>query len=141
MSTRPVPARRGMKRAVGALTGALAMGGALLAAAPAQAVTAAPALPYGTVTSPVGLNVRQFPSTDSSVVGFVGYNVQVGLTCKVRAQNIDGNTIWYLMRGASHERWLSARYVANTGTVPYCNTVLSAAMSAQLQGQHPNAKG
>jgi hypothetical protein len=117
------------------------MGGTLLAAAPAQAVTAQPALPYGTVTSPVGLNVRQFPSTDSSVVSFLGYNAQVGLTCKVRAQNIDGNTIWYLMRGTSHERWISARYVANTGTVSYCNNVLSAAVSSQLQAQHPNAKG
>jgi uncharacterized protein YraI len=138
MSLRTVPARPGAKRAVGALVGALAMGGTLLAAAPAQA---APALPYGTVTSPVGLNVRQFPSTDSSVVGFLANNTQVGLTCKVRAQNIDGNTIWYLMRGTSHERWISARYVANTGTVSYCNTVLTTAASTQLQAQHPHAKG
>ncbi|MBY8880270.1 SH3 domain-containing protein [Streptomyces sp. PLK6-54] len=102
---------------------------------------AQPALPYGTVVSPAGLNVRQFPSTDSSVVGFLANHAQVGLTCKVRAQDIDGNTIWYLMRGTSHERWLSARYVANTGTVPFCNTVLSAAASLATQGQHPHAKG
>ncbi|HEY3481329.1 MAG TPA: SH3 domain-containing protein [Streptomyces sp.] len=138
MSLRTVPARPAAKRAVGALIGALAMGGTLFAAVPAQA---APALPYGTVTSPVGLNVRQFPSTDSSVVGFLANNTQVGLTCKVRAQNIDGNTIWYLMRGTSHERWISARYVANTGTVSYCNTVLTTAATAQLQAQHPHAKG
>lgn len=138
MSLRTVPARRGVRRTAGALVGALAMGGALFAAVPAQA---APALPYGTVTSPVGLNVRQFPSTDSSVVGFLANNAQVGLTCKVRAQDIDGNTIWYLERGASHERWISARYVANTGTVSYCNTVLTSALSAQLQSQHPHAKG
>ena len=138
MFMRTVPARRGVRRTAGALIGALAMGAALFAAAPAQA---APALPYGTVTTPAGLNVRQFPSTDSSVVSFLAYNAQVGLTCKVRAQNIDGNTIWYLMRGSSHERWISARYVANTGTVPYCNTVLSAAASLQLQSQHPHAKG
>lgn len=134
------PALHRLRRATGTLAGALAMGGVLLAAAPAQAL-ATPARPYGTVTSPVGLNVRQFPSTDSSVVSFLGYGQQVGLTCKVRAQNVDGNTVWYLMRGTSHERWISARYVANTGTVSYCNTVLSSAATAQLQAQHPNAKG
>ncbi|MFI1094926.1 SH3 domain-containing protein [Streptomyces sp. NPDC020917] len=137
MSLLTVPARRGLRRTVGALTGVLAMGGVLFAAAPAQAQ---PALPYGTVTSPAGLNVRQFPSTDSSVVGFLAYHAQTGLTCKVRAQDIDGNTLWYLMRGSSHERWLSARYVANTGTVPYCNTVLTSAASLVAQ-QHPHAKG
>ncbi len=133
------PARRGLKRTAGALVGAVAMGGILLAAAPAQALPAQPALPYGTVTTTAGLNIRQFPSTDSSVVGFLAYHAQVGLTCKVRAQNIDGNTIWYLMRGSSHERWLSARYVANTGTVSYCDSVLAATLSPQAQ--HPHAKG
>ncbi|WP_262413584.1 SH3 domain-containing protein [Actinacidiphila acidipaludis] len=141
MSLRTVPARRGLRRTAGAVAGALSLGGALFAAAPAQALPAQPALPYGTVVSPAGLNVRQFPSTDSSVVGFLANHAQVGLTCKVRAQDIDGNTIWYLMRGTSHERWLSARYVANTGTVPFCNTVLSAAASLATQGQHPHAKG
>jgi hypothetical protein len=130
-----------VRRTAGALAGALALGGTLFAAVPAQAVAATPALPYGTVTSPAGLNIRQFPSTDSSVVGFLAYHAQVGLTCKVRAQNIDGNTIWYLMRGTSHERWISARYVANTGTVPYCGNVLSAAAGLQMQDQHPHAKG
>lgn len=133
-----VPARRGLKRTAVALAGAVAMGGTLLAAVPAQA---APALPYGTVVTAAGVNVRQFPSTDSSVVGFLANHTQVGLTCKVRAQDIDGNTIWYLMRGASHERWISARYVANTGTVSYCNAVLTGAMNLQVQGQHPHAKG
>ena len=141
MSMFTVPARRGLKRTAVALAGAAAMGGALFAAVPAQALAAAPALPYGTVVTSVGLNVRQFPSTDSSVVGFLANHAQVGLTCKVRAQNVDGNTIWYLMRGTSHERWISARYVANTGTVSYCNNVLSTAVSLQVQGQHPQAKG
>lgn len=127
-----------LRRTAGTVAGVLAVGGVLFAAAPAQA---APAQPYGTITSPAGLNVRQFPSTDSSVVGFYGNGAQVGLTCKVRAQNVDGNTIWYLVRGSSHERWLSARYVANTGAVSYCNSVLTSAASAQVQGQHPGAKG
>ena len=131
-----VPAHRGLKRTVGAVAGAVAMGGVLIAAVPAQAQ---PALPYGTVVTSAGVNVRQFPSTDSSVVGFLANHAQVGLTCKVRAQDIDGNTIWYLIRGTSHERWISARYVANTGVVSYCNNVLSAA--ANQQAQHPQAKG
>ncbi|CAG6391140.1 SH3 domain-containing protein [Actinacidiphila cocklensis] len=141
MSMLNAPALHRLRRTAGGLAGALAMGGVLFAATPAQALAAQPAQPYGTVTSPAGLNVRQFPSTDSSVVSFLGYGQQVGLTCKVRAQNVDGNTVWYLMRGSSHERWISARYVANTGTVPYCNSVLSSAATAQVQGQHPNAKG
>lgn len=141
MSLFTVPTRRGLRRTAGALAGAVAMGGTLFAAAPAQALPAQPAQPYGTVVTTSGVNVRQFPSTDSSVVGFLGYQQQVGLTCKVRAQDIDGNTLWYLMRGSSHERWITARYVDNTGFVPYCVNVLSSAASQQVQGQHPNAKG
>jgi len=141
MSLLTAPARRDRKRSAAFLAVTAALGGALFAAVPAQALPAQPALPYGTVVTSAGVNVRQFPSTDSSVVGFLANHAQVGLTCKVRAQDVDGNTIWYLMRGTSHERWISARYVANTGAVSYCNSVLSAAAGLQMQGQHPHAKG
>ncbi|MET9532917.1 MULTISPECIES: SH3 domain-containing protein [unclassified Streptomyces] len=103
----------------GALTTAVALGATLMAAAPAQA---APPRPYGTVTSPTGLIERQFPSTDSSEKGSLPYHRQVGLKCKVRAQNIDGNTVWYLLRDSNV--WISARYVDNTGYVNYCKDVL-----------------
>jgi hypothetical protein len=120
MSTTDILVARGKQIAAGAgaLTTAAALGATLLAATPAQA--AAPAKPYGTVTVK-GLNERQYPSTDSAVKGTLGYHAQVGLTCKVRAQNIGGNTIWYLVRGRS--TWIAAKYVANTGYVKYCNQV------------------
>ncbi|WP_406135141.1 SH3 domain-containing protein [Streptomyces sp. NBC_01089] len=102
----------------GALTTALTLGATLMAAAPAQA---APPRPYGTVTSPTGLIQRMYPSTDSSVRGSLPNHKQVGLRCKVRAQNIDGNTIWYLLRDSN--TWISARYVDNTGYVNYCKDV------------------
>lgn len=90
------------------------------------AVTAAPAQahptePYGTVVSRSGLNERQYPSTDSHVVGSLGHGARVGLKCKVRAQDINGNTIWYLLR--RNHAWVTARYVANHGYVPYCKNV------------------
>jgi hypothetical protein len=123
--------RKNLTVGAGALATAAALGATLLAAAPAQA---APAQPYGTVTAPSGLNERQFPSTDSSTRGVLAYHAQVGLQCKVRAQNIDGNTIWYRLRG-SHN-WISARYVANTGYVKYCKDVLLSDFVANSAAQH-----
>ncbi|HEX5567261.1 MAG TPA: SH3 domain-containing protein [Streptomyces sp.] len=88
-------------------------------AVPAQAQ---PAQPYGTVIPSQGVNERQFPSTDSSVRGSLPQGAQTGLRCKVRAQDVDGNTLWYLLRTRS--TWVSARHVANTGYVPYCKDVM-----------------
>ncbi|GAA2462212.1 SH3 domain-containing protein [Streptomyces macrosporus] len=93
--------------------------GAAAVTAPAQAQ---PARPYGTVVGTDGVYERQFPSTDSSSRGRLPYRTQIGLRCKVRAQNVDGNTVWYLLR--DRPTWVSARYVANTGTVPYCKDVM-----------------
>ncbi|WP_405773910.1 SH3 domain-containing protein [Streptomyces sp. NBC_00859] len=101
-----------------ALSTAVVLGAALLAASPAEA---APPTPYGTVTAGNGLVQRQYPSTDSSAEGSLRYRQQVGLRCKVRAQNIEGNTIWYLLRDTS--TWVSAKYVDNTGNVAYCKDV------------------
>ncbi|SEG55314.1 hypothetical protein SAMN05216223_106192 [Actinacidiphila yanglinensis] len=114
------PLRARVIAGVGALTTAAALGTALLAAVPAQAAT--PARPYGTVVAGDGVVQRQYPSTDSSVRGSLAYHQQVGLRCKVRAQNIAGNDIWYLLRDNSN--WVSAKYVDNTGTVSYCKDVL-----------------
>ncbi|MFD5513589.1 hypothetical protein ACFWIB_38455 [Streptomyces sp. NPDC127051] len=41
----------------------------------------------------------------------------VGLRSKVRAQNIDGNDIWYLLR--DRPGWVAARYMKNTGDVQW----------------------
>ncbi|MFI1259125.1 SH3 domain-containing protein [Streptomyces netropsis] len=77
-----------------------------------------PRQPYGTVVSESGVNVREFPSTDSSMVARLPYRSTVGLRCKVRAQVIDGNHIWYLLR--DQPGWVTARYVDNTGNVRIC---------------------
>ncbi|WP_328535567.1 SH3 domain-containing protein [Streptomyces sp. NBC_00344] len=129
--THRVSFRKSLTVGAGALATAAAVGATLLAAAPAQA--APPAQPYGTVTSPTGLNERQFPSTDSSTRGVLAYRTQVGLECKVRAQNIDGNTVWYRLRG-SHN-WISARYVNNTGFVKYCKDVLRSDFAPNVAAQ------
>lgn len=109
----------GVSRTVAIITTAFALGGTLFAAAPAQA--AEPHQPYGKVTARTGVNERMYPSTDSSIRGTLPYQATVGLRCKVRAQNINGNTVWYLLRDRT--TWVSAAYVANYGTVPYCNQV------------------
>ncbi|WP_435136622.1 SH3 domain-containing protein [Actinacidiphila sp. bgisy144] len=118
-----LPTLRGrIVTAAGALAAAAALGTTLLGATAAQAAPAAPAQPYGTVVAGNGVVQRQFPSTDSSVKGSLAYRQQVGLRCKVRAQNIEGNDIWYLLRDNSN--WVSAKYVDNTGYVSYCKDVL-----------------
>ncbi|MCK7624836.1 SH3 domain-containing protein [Streptomyces sp. RS10V-4] len=133
MSTTEVLAARGKKLAAGAgaLSTALALGATLLVAAPAQAKPqpqprpqpqTGPAKPYGTVTAARGMNERQDPSTDSAPRGYLRNRTQVGLVCKVRAQNIRGNDVWYLLR-EHRSTWVSAKHVTNTGYVKYCKDV------------------
>ncbi|MGP4000128.1 SH3 domain-containing protein [Streptomyces sp. 8N706] len=117
----------------GAATAAVTLGGTLLVS-PAEA---APARPYGTVVAQTGVNERQYPSTDSSVLGFLKYGSQVGLKCKVRAQNIGGNEIWYLLRDRA--TWVSAKYVDNTGFVKYCKDVQRNSLTHSTQAK--TAKG
>ncbi|WP_374777161.1 SH3 domain-containing protein [Streptomyces sp. NBC_01310] len=80
-----------------------------------------PTKPFGTVVSNVGVNLRQYPSTDSSVVGNLSHGAEVGLHSKVHAQTIDGNSIWYLLRDEGV--WVAARHVDNTGEVPLSKDV------------------
>ncbi|MEU3710847.1 hypothetical protein [Streptomyces catenulae] len=100
----------------GALAAAAALSTTVLAAAPAQA---AAVQPYGKVLSVTGMKERQYPSTDAPSTGYQRQGAQLGLRCKVRAQNIGGNDVWYLLRDRAS--WVSAKYVANNGPVPFCN--------------------
>ena len=113
--------RRARHIAAGTGAAAVVVLGTPLLAAAAAAQLAPPVQPYATVTSQSGLNERQYPSTDSSVVAVLEYQDQVGLRCKVRAQTIAGNDVWYLLRDT--QAWISASYAARTGTVPYCKDV------------------
>ncbi|MGW4897200.1 SH3 domain-containing protein [Kitasatospora sp. NPDC004240] len=81
-----------------------------------------PSEPFGTVVSEIGINTREFPSTDSAVTGTLPFGAKVGLRSKVRAQNIDGNDIWYLLR--DRNAWVAARHVANTGVVKFAKDVV-----------------
>lgn len=104
----------------GAAAAAIVLGSPLLAAA-APVQPPVPVEPYATVISQSGVNERQYPSTDSSVLGILPYADQVGLECKVRAQEVAGNDVWYLLR--DEQAWISARYAVQTGVVPYCKDV------------------
>ncbi|MFI9240476.1 SH3 domain-containing protein [Streptomyces sp. NPDC053079] len=97
---------------------AAALGGSLLAV-PAQA--APPTRPYGTVVAGSGIVERAYPSTDSSVRGILKFHGQAALRCKVRAQDVGGNPVWYLLRDRA--TWVAAKYIENTGEVPVCKAV------------------
>lgn len=123
---------------IAATASAVLLGSSLLAAGTAQASAAPqeqpapqnihhPAKPYGIVTAKSGLNVRQYPSTDSSVKYTLPYKAERGLDCKIRAQYIMGNTVWYKLRNSNY--WISARYVHNVGHVDYCKNVHPSAMT------------
>ncbi|MGW7576043.1 SH3 domain-containing protein [Streptomyces sp. NPDC054765] len=123
MSTTGILVARGRQLAAGAgaLTTAVALGATLFAAAPAQAAPV-PVKPFGVVTAKAGLSQRQYPSTDSSVRGYLHHRAQVGLVCKVRTQSVGGNTVWYLTR-EERASWVSAKYVTNSGFVKYCKDI------------------
>ncbi|WP_037680116.1 SH3 domain-containing protein [Streptomyces albus] len=106
--------------AAGAAASAVLVGGSLLAAAPVQADPHHPHKPYGVVKANV-LNERQYPSTDSSVVGQLHRHEKVGIKCKVRAQVIHGDPIWYHLR--HKEAWVSGHYVHVHGHVKWCKDV------------------
>ena len=108
---------------IAATASAVLLGGSLLGASTAQASSSAepsawPQKPYGVVTAKSGLNVRQYPSTDSSVKYVLPYHAKRGLDCKIRAQIINGNPYWYKLRDSNY--WISARYVHNVGHVKLC---------------------
>ncbi|WP_079110303.1 hypothetical protein [Streptomyces roseifaciens] len=103
-----------------------ALAGSLLVAGSAQAasgpgVPPVPQRPAGTITSPTGVNERMYPSTDSAVRGTFGRGAKIGLRCKVHAQSVGGNDIWYMLR--NRPTWVAAAYVGNVNAVPLCKEV------------------
>ncbi|MFG2290953.1 SH3 domain-containing protein [Streptomyces sp. NPDC048595] len=145
MSTTELLVARGRRLAAGAgvLAAAVAMGATLATAASAQAATPGPvstAKPYGIVTTKMGLSARQYPSTDSSVRGFLRHRAQVGLVCKVRTQSVGGNSVWYLTRD-ERASWVSAKYVTNTGKVKYCKDVQHGRMHPGFNNPAKHAMG
>ncbi|HEV7627327.1 MAG TPA: SH3 domain-containing protein [Streptomyces sp.] len=119
---------------IAATASAILLGGSLLGASAAEAtVTADPHKPFGVVTAKSGLNVRQYPSTDSSVKYVLPFQAKRGLDCKVRAQIIDHNPYWYKLRNSQY--WVSARYVHNVGYVKLCKDVYPSTLTSTAKSQ------
>ncbi|QNN53655.1 hypothetical protein [Nocardioides mesophilus] len=61
---------------------------------------------------------REAPTTRANAHGGLARGTRVTIKCKLRAQRVAGNNLWYnLPQGL----WVSARYVANIGPAPaYC---------------------
>jgi hypothetical protein len=123
---------------IAATASAVLLSGSLLGASAADATTSLdPHKPFGIVTAKSGLNVRQYPSTDSSVKYVLPFGAKRGLDCKIRAQLIDHNPFWYKLRNSNY--WVSARYVHNVGHVKLCKDRFGSAMNDSAKAQ--NAKG
>lgn len=122
---------------IAATASAVLLGGSLLGASGAEAndsaVAAHPHKPYGIVTAKSGLNVRQYPSTDSSVKYVLPFKAKRGLDCKIRAQVIDHNPFWYKLRDSNY--WVSARYVHNVGHVKLCKDKYPSALTNSAKAQ------
>jgi uncharacterized protein YgiM (DUF1202 family) len=64
------------------------------------------------------LNVRSGPGTGYRIVGWAGNGRMLHLTCKRQGSYVRGNARWYrLTRG---QGYVSARYVHNYQTIPWC---------------------
>lgn len=103
-------------RTITALAAVLATLGAGLIAGPAVADTGY----VGRVEAHGGLVAHYVPSSRAPRYGSYADGTRLNLTCKVHADAVRGNDLWYLV-GGSKTHWVSARYVANVGTAPrYC---------------------
>lgn len=64
------------------------------------------------------VNLRKGPSTSDQISYSKSKGSKIETICKVRAQRIDGNNLWYY---TSDENWVSARYVKNVDGGPASN--------------------
>lgn len=70
----------------------------------------------GRVTARTGVLVRSGPSQRYRVVGSYSFNSIVPVVCKVHGQNVNGNNLWYKTPSGN---FVSARYIANVGSIPH----------------------
>lgn len=84
-------------------------------ARPARAATE----PQGRVVSRLPLSIREQPTAQSAYLGSIPAGSVISLHCKAVGQNVDGNTIWYLL-GAGRPGHVTGRYVRNLSPVPWC---------------------
>jgi hypothetical protein len=96
-------------------------------AAPAVATGSGPSAPgpiaeevttyRGRVIAVGGLYLRKAPNRGAPIVSTVPYGTVVHIYCKVTAENIDGNNIWYVLTDGTWA-WGSARYIENIDAPP-----------------------
>lgn len=104
---------------LGAVAGALAT---VVTAGPAPATTVddderAPTESQGRVVARSGLVVRTGPSTHYQAVGSKRYGTVVRITCRMNAQRVEGNPVWYKLSDSSYA-WSSVRDIVNDGADP-----------------------
>ncbi|MDW4904635.1 SH3 domain-containing protein, partial [Streptomyces sp. ADMS] len=74
--------------------------------------------PYqGIVTANGGLRLRSAPNRGSAIIRVVPKGTIVNIFCKVGGENVDGNSLWYLLTDGTWA-WGAARYIDNIGAAP-----------------------
>ncbi|MEV7421590.1 MULTISPECIES: SH3 domain-containing protein [unclassified Streptomyces] len=86
--------------------------------APAVSVQAAPGDYLGEVTARTGLLLHDKPYRSARIVGSVEYGQIVRIFCRVQADDVEGNSNWYLLADGRWA-WASAKYIRSIGAVPH----------------------
>ncbi|WP_105970655.1 SH3 domain-containing protein [Streptomyces geranii] len=74
--------------------------------------------PYqGVVTANGGLRLRSAPNRGSAIIRVVPQGAIVNIFCKTGGENVDGNSLWYLLTDGTWA-WGAARYIDNIGPAP-----------------------
>lgn len=89
---------------------------ALTAGTSSLAANAHAADPYAEVIARSHLYIRAEATMASKVLGSYEKGARVNVSCKVKNQNVRGNSIWY----KEPTGWISARYARNLSPVPLC---------------------
>ncbi|WP_405822110.1 SH3 domain-containing protein [Streptomyces sp. NBC_01390] len=71
----------------------------------------------GIVTANGGLRLRSAPNRGSAIIRVVPQGSIVTIFCKVGGENVDGNSLWYLLTDGTWA-WGAARYIDNIGAAP-----------------------
>ncbi len=71
----------------------------------------------GIVTANGGLRLRSAPNRGSAIIRVVPKGQIVNIFCKVGGENVDGNSLWYLLTDGTWA-WGAARYIDNIGAAP-----------------------
>ncbi|MBV7697272.1 SH3 domain-containing protein [Streptomyces sp. TRM70350] len=62
--------------------------------------------------------LRSSPTQRSRAIGRVQRGDVVNIFCKAPGQRVQGNPLWYLLKGRGTWAWGAARYINNLGPSP-----------------------